>query len=61
MKRLSLRSVIFGLIFAAVTGLFSVSVLADNQITPVERIGWNMPDSAGDTTDGGIRTPGPGH
>ncbi len=61
MKHLSFKSVVFGLLFAVAAGFLSVNVLADDGVTPVKRISWNMPDSSGDTTDGGIRTPGPGH
>lgn len=61
MKRFTLKSVLFALFFAVSTGLLCVNVLADDTIKPVERIGWYMPDSSGDTTDGGIWNPGLGH
>lgn len=66
MKHLSFKSVVFGLLFAVAAGFLSVNVLADDGVTPVKRISWVTADSGdgtppGDTTDGGIRTPGPGH
>lgn len=60
MKKLSAKAVLFGLLFAAIAGLFSAAALSA-PAEPVERISWMMPDSTGDTTDGGIRNPGYGH
>lgn len=60
MKRLTFKSVFFGLLFAVAAGLMSASVLSES-VKPKERISWIMPDSTGDTTDAGIRHPGWGH
>lgn len=64
MKHFTFKSVLFGLLFTAAAGLLSASVVLD-PIKPVERINWINADtgngSPGDTTNGGIRTPGPGH
>jgi hypothetical protein len=65
MKRLTFKSVLFGVLFAAIFALMSTTILSD-PIKPVERITWLAFDSGdgnpGDTSgDGGIRNPGPGH
>lgn len=66
MKRLTFKSVLFGVLFAAIFALMSTTILSD-PIKPVERITWLALDSGSgdgsgdDTTDGGIRNPGPGH
>ncbi|MBE2225932.1 MAG: hypothetical protein IAE93_01255 [Ignavibacteria bacterium] len=64
MKYLSAKGLLFGLLFAAVAGLFSAAALS-GPVEPSERISRMMPDSndgePGDTTDGGIRNPGYGH
>lgn len=63
-KRLTFKSVLFALLFAAGVGFITTSALADS-VKPVKKITWLAYDSGdgapGDTTDGGIRNPGNGH
>jgi hypothetical protein len=63
MKKLTPKSVVFGLLFAVAACFLSLNTFAENNADPVKKISWYDGDEGapGDTTDGGIRTPGPGH